>query len=97
MVLRKPKAWIVPVRVAAPVKEFDMRHHEGQTWRSIVLSALESCGGSASLENIYGAVESHVRVQAADEAGVDWQAIIRRELQEGPFRSVSRGVWALVF
>jgi hypothetical protein len=95
MVMEKPKAWLVPVRVASPIKEFDMRHSERQTWRSIVLSALESYGGSAPLEKIYAAIEPHVRTQDAREQEIDWQAIVRRELQEGPFRSVNRGVWGL--
>jgi hypothetical protein len=95
MVTRKPKAWLVPIQIANTPKEFDMRHHEGQTWRSIVLSGLESCGGSAPMETIYTAIESHVRVKAAQEQGTDWQAIVRRELQEGPFQTMSRGVWEL--
>jgi hypothetical protein len=95
MVMQKPKAWIVPVQVASATKEFDMRHSERQTWRSIVLSAIESCGGSAPLDKIYEAVVPHVRVQDADERDIDWQAIVRRELQEGPFQSVNRGMWSL--
>jgi hypothetical protein len=95
MVMEKPKAWIVPVRVANPVKEFDQHRSERQTWRSIVLSALESCGGIAPLEKIYEAIAPHVRVSHALAHDIDWHAIVRRELQEGPFQSLDRGVWAL--
>jgi hypothetical protein len=96
MVTKKPQAWIVPVQVANAPKEFNMRRNERQTWRSIVLSALEASGGSASTEEIYNEIEPHSRAQAAADAGTDWQAIVRRELQEGPFRSISYGIWALV-
>jgi len=95
MVMQKPKAWIVPTRVASPVKEFDMRRSERQTWRSIVLSALEFYGGSAPIESIYKAIQPHVRVQDAEGQGTDWRAIVRRELQEGPFQPTHRGIWAL--
>ena len=95
MVLRKPKAWLVPVRLASAPKEFDMRHSTRQTWRSLVLSALEACGGSATLEKIYGAIQPHARAQSAQAQEIDWRAIVRRELQAGPFEGVERGVWQL--
>ncbi len=96
MVMKKPKAWFVPVRVASPTREFDQRNSERQTWRSIVLSALEANGGAAPLEKIYDAITPHVRVRQALAQDTDWQAIVRRELQEGPFQAVQRGVWATV-
>lgn len=95
MVMEKEKTWIVPVRFANPVKEFDQRHSQRQTWRSIVLSALEACGGTASLTKVYQVISSHVRAKEAVTHKVDWQAIVRRELQEGPFQSSERGVWSL--
>lgn len=95
LVMEKPKAWIVPVRVASPVREFDQRHSEHQTWRSIVLSALESCGGTASLPKLYEVISPHVRVKQALVNNIDWQAIVRRELQEGGFQSSKRGVWQI--
>lgn len=95
MVMQKPKAWIVPVQVANPVKEFDQRNSERQTWRSIVLSALEANSGVAPLEKIYEAIVPHARVRQAITQNTDWQAIVRRELQEGPFQAVWRGVSAI--
>ncbi len=50
---------------------------------------------AAPIEKIYAAIEPHVRVKSAEAQGTDWRAIIRRELQEGPFRSTDRGMWAL--
>jgi hypothetical protein len=72
-----------------------MRKPNAWTWRSIVLSALEACGGTAPLDQIYAAIKPHRRAQAAQREGVDWQAVVRRELQEGPFRSQTRGVWKI--
>lgn len=96
MVMKKPKAWLVPVRVANPVKEFDQRQSRRQTWRSIVLSALESSGGAASLKTLYQVISSHARVNEAVANNIDWQAIVRRELQQGGFQSTERGVWQVV-
>lgn len=95
MVLRKPNAWIVPVRVAKAPQDFDSRQYPKQTWRSIVQSALEDCGGSAPLEQIYAAIQPHIRAATADQNGTDWRAIVRRELQEGPFQTVIRGIWGV--
>ena len=96
MVMEKPKAWIVPIRVGSSPKNFDMRRSERQTWRSIVLSTLEAHGGSAPLDRLYDVIARHARVKNAEEMGIDWQAIVRRELQEGPFQAFQRGVWGLV-
>jgi len=95
MVMEKPKAWMIPVRVANPMKEFDQRQSPRQTWRSIVLSALESCGGEAPLAKLYEVISPHVRVKQAEANQIDWQAIVRRELQEGGFQSTERGIWRL--
>ncbi len=95
MVMEKPKAWLVPVQIASPVKEFDQHYSERQTWRSMVLSALESYGGTAPLEKVYEVLQTHVRVKEAERQETDWKAIVRRELQAGPFQSVHRGVWGL--
>lgn len=91
MVMQKPKVWLVPVRVAQPVKGFDQHKSERRTWRSIVLSALEANGGAAPLETLYEAIAPHVRVRQAIRQNTDWQAIVRRELQEGPFQARGMG------
>ncbi len=93
--MEKPKAWMIPVRVANPMKEFDQRQSPRQPWRSIVLSALESCGGEAPLAKLYEVISPHVRVKQAEANQIDWQAIVRRELQEGGFQSTERGIWRL--
>lgn len=98
VVTRKPKqfnanAWLIGVR-ATTIKPVDQRAVARQGWRSIVWTALESLGGKGALNAIYGQVENHLRVQAARESGTDWQAIVRRVLQES-CSPVERGIWAL--
>lgn len=98
VVMRKPKqfnvnAWLVGVR-ATTIKPVDQRAIARQGWRSIVWTALEALGGKSALNAIYAQVENHLRVQAARENGTDWQAIIRRVLQES-CDPVERGILAL--
>lgn len=97
VVTRKPRqfasAWLVGVR-ATTIKPVDQRTITRQGWRSIVWTALEALGGKSALNAIYAQVENHLRVQAARQNGTDWQAIIRRVLQE-TCTPVERGVWAL--
>ena len=96
VVTRKPDAWVVPLRVTE-VQETDTRQFPGATWQSIVEAALESLGGQAPLQNLYGVVSGHARAHKAEEVSTDWHAIVRRELQERPrFTPVERGVWRLV-
>ena len=51
-------------------------------------------GNQASLPEIYESIEAHTRVRKAESLGTDWQAIVRRVLQES-CTQVERGVWAL--
>ena len=96
VVTRKPDAWVVPLRVTK-VQETDTRQFPGATWQSIVEAALESLGGQAPLQNLYGVVSEHTRAREAGRTNTDWRAIVRRELQERPrFTPVERGVWRLV-
>jgi hypothetical protein len=97
VVTRKPKqfsnAWLLTVRLGQ-TKEVDQRGVERQGWRSIVWTALTTLGGRADLRSIYEQVEAHARVKQAEARNTDWQAIIRRVLQES-CTPVERGTWAL--
>jgi len=75
-------------------RQIDQRKVARQGWRSIVWCALQTLGGKAALPEIYNQIKGHARVLAASAAGTDWQAIVRRVLQE-TCASVDRGVWAL--
>jgi hypothetical protein len=97
IVTRKPKqfasAWSVEVRRSDRLS-VDQRSVGGQTWHGIVWSALLDLGNKASLADLYDRIKDHARVRKAEQAGTDWQAIVRRVLQES-CEQVERGVWAL--
>ena len=97
IVTQKPKqfacAWMVTVRRSS-TEGVDQRGVMGQTWQGIVWTALIEHGNQASLSEIYESIEAHTRVRKAKSLGTDWQAIVRRVLQE-TCKQVERGVWAL--
>ncbi len=95
IVTRKPMqfAWTVEVRRSDRMNT-DQREVGGQTWHGIVWTALIALGNKANLTAIYDQVKNHARVRKAESLGTDWQAIIRRVLQETCVQ-VERGVWAL--
>lgn len=96
LIWRKPNAFVIPLRVTQ-TRETDLRRYAGMTWQAIVRGALEDLGGEADLPDVYGEVNRHTRASKAEEAGTDWQAIVRRELQQRPhFGRVRRGRWRLV-
>ena len=72
----------------------DIRDMPGPTWRDIVASVLETCRGSASLEEIYRQVEPHKRAQSQQW----WKEKVRQTLQINPetFEHMGRGVWRLI-
>ena len=94
---RKPKqvanAWLVMVR-RTERRQANQRKTTHIGWRGIVWTALQALGGQATLQEIYAAVQAQSRVQKSEKEGTDWQAIIRRVLQES-CTPVRRGVWAL--
>lgn len=97
IVTQKPKqfacAWMVAVRRSS-TESVDQRRVMGQTWQGIIWTALIERGNQASLSEIYKSIEAHARVRKAESLGTDWQAIVRRVLQE-TCAQVVRGVWAL--
>ncbi len=96
IVTKKADAWIVPLRVTEP-KQTDTRRWAGATWQNLVRTGLENLGGEAELPALYECLQEHKRVQQSSANGVDWQAIVRRELQTRPhFRNMERGRWCLV-
>ncbi len=97
IVTQKPKqftsAWMVTVRRSS-TEGMDQREVTGQTWNGIVWTALIEHGNCASLTDLYETVKDHARVKIAAQRGIDWQAIVRRVVQETCV-NIERGVWAL--
>jgi len=97
VITKKPDAWVVPLRITDLSSSVDTRNWSGASWQAIVRSGLEALGGEASLPELYETLSAHRRAKIADHVGTDWQAIVRRELQERPhFTPVKRGRWRLV-
>ena len=97
IVTQKPKqfasAWLVTVR-HSDCSCVDQHETSGQTWQGIVWTALIALHNKASLSAIYDQIRDHARVRKAGSLGTDWQAIVRRVLQETCVQ-VERGVWSL--
>lgn len=62
-----------------------------ETWRQVIKEAM--AGKTMKLRDIYQAVDETSKVRYSKANGVEWQAKIRRVLQEH-FQPVARGVWA---
>ena len=97
IVTQKPRqftsAWMVTVR-RNDRAIVDQRDVSGQTWQGIVWTVLIENGNRASLSEIYEQLKDHARVRRAEASGIDWQAIVRRVVQESCM-NIERGVWAL--
>ena len=90
LLVRKDAPLAVPLLMTYRVQG-DMRDMPGATWRDIVAGVLESCSGSASLEEIYRLVGTHKRAQNNQW----WKEKVRQTLQINPktFEHTGRGTW----
>jgi hypothetical protein len=60
----------------------------------LVLAGMHEAGDRTDLQTLYQIMSGYARVRLAQTHGIDWQAIVRRILQEQDcFASVERGVW----
>ena len=93
LLVRKDAPLAVPLLMTYRVQG-DMRDMPGATWRDIVAGVLESCSGSASLEEIYRLVGTHKRAQNNQW----WKEKVRQTLQINPktFEHTGRGTWRLL-
>lgn len=93
LLVRKDAPLAVPLLMTYRVQS-DIRDMPGPTWRDIVAGVLETCRGSASLEEIYRQVEPHKRAQSQQW----WKEKVRQTLQINPqtFEHMGRGVWRLI-
>ena len=93
LLVRKDAPLAVPLLMTYRVQG-DMRDMPGATWRDIIAGVLESCSGSASLEEIYRLVGTHKRAQNNQW----WKEKVRQTLQINPktFEHTGRGTWRLL-
>lgn len=89
IVIKKPGGYIIAFKT--PVKkEIDVRDSKKSTWKDVVYTVLSNLGRSATLSEIYKAVEGHEKCKH----NPNWQAKIRQTLQQGGFNHIAEGVWA---
>lgn len=98
LITKKANAYYFAINGASTRKvEIDLRRFERASWPSLVLCALQECGGQAELRSLYSTMSGYARALLAEEQGVDWQAQARRILQEySCFTQVERGTWRIV-
>ena len=94
LLVRKDAPLAVPLLMTYRVQS-DIRDMPGPTWRDIVASVLETCRGSASLEEIYRQVEPRTNGPRANSGG---RRRCGRPCKINPetFEHMGRGVWRLI-
>ena len=91
LVLRKDHSLIFNFQITKNIQG-DLRDLKIPTWHDIVASVMEEIGGTATLAELYSAVEGHKRTQY----NKNWQDKIRHTLQMyDEFEAVQRGVWRM--
>lgn len=91
VVMRKLSSFMIDFQLPCNFR-MDVRDSQVATWRDVVVTVLYQIGPSASLNEIYAAVEGHRKC----ETNSHWKEKIRQVLQlHNIFRSPSRGVWEL--
>lgn len=91
LVLRKDHSLIFNFQITKNIQG-DLRDLKIPTWHDIVASVMEEIGGTATLAELYSAVEGHKRTQY----NKNWQDKIRQTLQMyDEFEAVQRGVWRM--
>lgn len=91
LIFRKNDIWVVPVSFTKRT-ERDLRKSTLPTWRDLVQSALEECGGEAELNKLYAIIEDTEKAARNPH----WKEKIRQTLQLHPeFASRERGRWGV--
>ena len=89
LIVQKDNLLIFPVQLTRNVNA-DMRDLRSSTWRDVVAAVLDQLGGTASLPELYKAIEGHRKARENPH----WKEKVRQTLQRGTcFSSTERGVW----
>lgn len=89
LIVRKDNLLMFPVQLTRNVNA-DMRDLRSSTWRDVVAAVLDQLGGTASLPELYKAIEGHRKARENPH----WKEKVRQTLQRGTcFSSTERGVW----
>jgi len=95
MITRKPQAFAFVVEgTQARSFRFDLRQFARAPWPALVLAGMHEAGDRTYLQTLYQVMSGYDRVKLAQVQGIDWQAMVRRILQEQDcFSQVERGIW----
>jgi len=95
MLTRKPRLFAFIIEGAQTrAFQFDLRQFIKASWPALVLAGMHEADDKTDLQTLYQVMSGYARVKLAQAQGIDWQAIVRRILQEQDcFASVERGVW----
>jgi hypothetical protein len=97
VITRRPRVfcWTITGRKVEKI-EVDIRRFERAAWPALVVSAMQETGGRADLATLYAKMAVYARVKLAERESVDWQAQVRRILQQYDcFEPEDRGIWRL--
>ena len=88
MIVRKDVPLIIPIITTKKITA-DIRDMNGATWKDIVASVLETCGGESSLQKLYEKIEPYKKARNNQF----WKEKVRQTLQIYPnlFKKVSLG------
>jgi len=89
-VFKKPSGYEIAYLIPREYKT-DIRDCKMATWKDVVHNVMNNLGGEATLSEIYDKIEGHKKC----ETNPTWKATVRQTLQFGPYKNVSKGVWAL--
>lgn len=92
LIFKRDDCYIIPTKIIKQVN-VDLRKCPKQTWRDVVLAAIEKLGGKASLEQLYSEVQYHEKTKT----NTHWKEKIRQVVQiyKNDFLNVSKGIYAL--
>lgn len=92
MIFKRDDCYIIPAKIIKQVN-IDLRKRPNQTWRDVVVSAIQKLGGRASLDDLYREVEGHEKTKT----NPTWQEKIRQVLRQytNDFINVARGIYSL--
>ena len=92
LIFRRDDCYIIPAKVISQVN-IDLRKHPKQTWRDVVLAAMEKLDGRATLEQLYYEIQYHAKTKN----NPTWKEKIRQTLQryKKDFSNVARGTYML--
>lgn len=91
LIFKRSDCYVLPAKVTKQVL-IDLRQSEKITWRDVVLAAVESLGGQATLSQLYKEIEGHKKCKTNN----NWKEKIRQVVQSyKEFKRIGEGKYAL--